>query len=81
MPSNNTLRMGMFFLISVVGGDSHTTTYGTLNAFATGVGSTDIAAAMALGRLWFKVPQRLKLVVMGNLPERVYAKRHYPVYY
>ena len=58
----------------VVGADSHTCTYGALNAFATGVGSTDLAAAMISGKLWFKVPETVKLVFNGKLPAGVYAK-------
>ena len=44
----------------VIGADSHTCTYGTLGAFSTGVGSTDMAAGMALGEAWFKVPESIK---------------------
>jgi 3-isopropylmalate/(R)-2-methylmalate dehydratase large subunit len=51
----------------VVGADSHTCTYGALGAFSTGVGSTDLAAAMVTGELWFKVPETLKLVYRGKL--------------
>ena len=50
----------------IVGADSHTCTYGALGAFSTGVGSTDMAAAMATGRLWFKVPAAIQLVVTGR---------------
>ncbi|NMC49314.1 MAG: 3-isopropylmalate dehydratase large subunit, partial [Desulfovibrio sp.] len=50
----------------VVGGDSHTCTYGGLGAFATGLGSTDIGAAMALGETWFKVPPTIKVVLTGK---------------
>ncbi|HEX9075870.1 MAG TPA: 3-isopropylmalate dehydratase large subunit [Anaerolineae bacterium] len=50
----------------VIGGDSHTCTYGALGAFATGVGSTDIAAAWALGEVWLKVPPTIKLVYKGK---------------
>jgi 3-isopropylmalate/(R)-2-methylmalate dehydratase large subunit len=57
-----------------VGGDSHTCTYGALNAFSTGVGSTDLAAAMAIGRLWFRVPSTIKVEVIGKLPVGVYSK-------
>ena len=51
----------------VTGADSHTCTYGALGAFATGVGSTDLAAAMITGELWFKVPETIKFIYRGNL--------------
>jgi 3-isopropylmalate/(R)-2-methylmalate dehydratase large subunit len=51
----------------VVGADSHTCTYGALSAFSTGVGSTDLAAAMITGELWFKVPETIKFVYRGEL--------------
>ncbi len=51
----------------VIGADSHTCTYGALGAFATGVGSTDLAAAMATGKAWFKVPETIKFVYYGQL--------------
>ena len=51
----------------VVGADSHTCTYGALGAFATGTGSTDLAAAMMTGELWFKVPETMKFVYHGKL--------------
>ena len=57
-----------------VGADSHTCTYGALNTFATGLGSTDIAASMISGKLWFKVPESIKIVIKGKLPKGVYAK-------
>lgn len=50
----------------IVGADSHTCTYGALGAFATGVGSTDLAAAMLTGELWFKVPTTIKFVLRGR---------------
>jgi len=50
----------------VIGADSHTCTYGALGAFSTGVGSTDLAAVMATGRLWLKVPESLKLIFYGK---------------
>ena len=58
----------------VIGADSHTCTYGALGAFATGMGSTDIAAAMATGDIWMKVPPTVKLVYHGNLGEWVGGK-------
>ncbi len=58
----------------VIGADSHTCTYGALGAFATGMGSTDIAAAMATGEIWMKVPPTIKLVYRGNLPKWVGGK-------
>ena len=50
----------------IIGADSHTCTYGAIGAFATGMGSTDIAAAMATGDIWMKVPPTIKLVYQGN---------------
>ena len=58
----------------VVGADSHTCTYGALNACSTGLGSADVAAAAFTGKLWFKVPQSISMEVEGNLSERVGAK-------
>ncbi|MBU1026381.1 MAG: 3-isopropylmalate dehydratase large subunit [Candidatus Margulisbacteria bacterium] len=58
----------------VIGADSHTCTYGALGAFSTGVGSTDMAAAMATGEVWFKVPEQLKFIFKGKLKKWVEAK-------
>ena len=58
----------------VVGCDSHTCTYGALNVFSTGVGSTDGAAAMVAGKLWFKVPETIRVVYSGALPKGVFSK-------
>lgn len=58
----------------IIGADSHTCTYGALGAFATGVGSTDMAAGMAVGEAWFKVPESIKFVYYGKLPRWVGGK-------
>jgi len=58
----------------VIGADSHTCTYGALGAFSTGVGSTDLAAVMATGRLWFKVPESVKFIFYGRLNPWVSGK-------
>lgn len=58
----------------VIGADSHTCTYGALGAFATGMGSTDLAAAWATGEAWFKVPPTIKFVYRGQLPPWVGGK-------
>ena len=58
----------------VIGADSHTCTYGALGAFSTGVGSTDMAAGMATGMAWFKVPAAIKFVLNGKLPPKVSGK-------
>lgn len=58
----------------VVGADSHTTTYGALSAFATGIGSSEAAYAMLTGKLWFKVPEPLYIKVSGAMPEYVCGK-------
>lgn len=58
----------------VIGADSHTCTYGALGAFSTGVGSTDLAAAMITGELWFKVPESMKFVFKGKLRKWVSGK-------
>ncbi len=58
----------------VIGADSHTCTYGALGAFATGMGSTDIAAAMATGDIWMKVPPTIKFIYHGSLSKWVSGK-------
>ena len=58
----------------IVGADSHTCTYGALGAFSTGIGSTDMAAAMATGFLWFKVPAAIKVTLKGKLQPMVSGK-------
>lgn len=58
----------------VVGADSHTCTYGALGAFATGIGSTDLAASWALGEIWFRVPETVKVIYHGKLPKWVGGK-------
>ncbi len=58
----------------VIGADSHTCTYGALGAFSTGVGSTDMACGMAIGKAWFKVPSAIKFVLKGKLNKYVSGK-------
>lgn len=58
----------------IIGADSHTCTYGAIGAFATGVGSTDAGAAMAMGQTWFKVPSTIKVELTGTLPQWVSGK-------
>ncbi len=63
----------------MVGCDSHTCTYGALNVFSTGVGSTDGAAAMAGGKLWFKVPESMKVVYNGVAAARRLQQGPHPL--
>ena len=70
LPEQGHIRPGEV----IVGGDSHTCTYGAFAAFSTGIGSTDLAAAIATGKLWFKVPASMKFVLNGSLPRGVYSK-------
>jgi 3-isopropylmalate/(R)-2-methylmalate dehydratase large subunit len=70
LPEQGHIRPGEV----IVGGDSHTCTYGAFAAFSTGVGSTDLAAAIATGKLWFKVPTSIKFVLNGLLQHGVYSK-------
>ncbi|MBQ7624126.1 MAG: 3-isopropylmalate dehydratase large subunit [Clostridia bacterium] len=58
----------------IIGADSHTCTYGALGAFSTGVGSTDMAAGLATGTAWFKVPSAIKFELSGKLPENCSGK-------
>ena len=58
----------------VIGADSHTCTYGALGAFSTGVGSTDMACGMAIGKAWFKVPSAIRFVLKGKLQKYVSGK-------
>lgn len=59
---------------AVIGADSHTCTYGALGAFSTGVGSTDMAAGMATGKAWFKVPSAIKFILTGKPAEWISGK-------
>src|SRR5579864_6689767 len=70
LPENGMIGPGE----TIIGGDSHTTTYGGVGAFATGVGSTDIAAAFATGEMWVRVPPTIKLVYEGRLRPYVHGK-------
>jgi len=58
----------------IVGTDSHTTTYGAFGAFATGVGATDMAVIFATGKLWFKVPETIRFVLVGKIPRFIVGK-------
>ncbi|MBN1124070.1 MAG: 3-isopropylmalate dehydratase large subunit [Sedimentisphaerales bacterium] len=70
LPEQGHIRPGEV----IVGGDSHTCTYGAFAAFSTGIGSTDLAAAIATGQLWFRVPESMKFTLSGHLPHGVYSK-------
>ncbi len=70
LPEQGHIRPGEV----IVGPDSHTCTYGAFAAFSTGIGSTDAAAAIATGQLWFKVPASMKIVLNGSLGPGVYSK-------
>jgi len=70
LPEQGHIRPGEV----IVGGDSHTCTYGAFGAFSTGIGSTDTAAVIATGQLWFKIPASMKFVLNGSLSPGVYSK-------
>jgi 3-isopropylmalate/(R)-2-methylmalate dehydratase large subunit len=70
LPEQGHIRPGEV----IVGSDSHTCTYGALAAFSTGIGSTDAAAAIATGQLWFKIPASIKFILNGSLGPGVYSK-------
>ncbi|MBT3233520.1 MAG: 3-isopropylmalate dehydratase large subunit [Calditrichaeota bacterium] len=70
LPDNGLVRPGDL----VVGADSHTCTYGALGAFSTGIGSTDMACAWAIGELWFRVPESTKVIVEGEFTPMVGPK-------
>ncbi|MEN6308194.1 MAG: 3-isopropylmalate dehydratase large subunit [Anaerohalosphaeraceae bacterium] len=70
LPEQGHIRPGEV----IVGGDSHTCTYGAFGAFSTGIGSTDLAASISTGELWFKVPASMKFVLTGKLRTGVYSK-------
>ncbi|MBN2601755.1 MAG: 3-isopropylmalate dehydratase large subunit [Candidatus Marinimicrobia bacterium] len=70
LPEQGHVRPGE----TIICGDSHTSTHGALGAFSTGVGSTDLAAALATGELWFKVPETILFRLSGKLGKGVYSK-------
>lgn len=70
LPENGLTLPGQI----IIGADSHTCTYGAFNAFSTGMGSTDIAASMATGTTWIRVPPAIKIVYTGTLPEDIGGK-------
>jgi 3-isopropylmalate/(R)-2-methylmalate dehydratase large subunit len=70
LPQNGIVGPGQV----IIGGDSHTTTYGALGAFSTGVGSTDVAVAWAIGRTWLRVPPSVKVSYHGRLRPWVTGK-------
>src|SRR5947209_1569081 len=70
LPQNGIVGPGQV----IIGGDSHTTTYGALGAFSTGVGSTDVAVAWAIGKTWLRVPPSFKVTYTGRLRPWVRGK-------
>ena len=70
LPEEGFVRPGM----TLVGTDSHTTTHGAFGAFALGIGATEMAGVWATGKLWFRVPETIKMELAGRLQRRVYTK-------
>ncbi len=70
LPEQGVVKPGQL----IIGADSHTVTYGAIGAFSTGVGSTDIAVAMATGEVWLRVPESIKVVLTGKPKEHVVGK-------
>lgn len=70
LPEYGIVAPGML----VIGADSHTCTYGALNAFSTGVGTTDLAVGMATGQSWFKVPEAINVHLTGKKPKNISGK-------
>lgn len=70
LPEQGFIYPGMI----AVGSDSHTTTYGAFNCFSTGIGATDVCIAFATSKLWFKVPESIKIMIKGKLNTGVFAK-------
>ncbi len=70
LPEKGIVGPGML----TIGADSHTCTYGAVNGFSTGVGSTDLGVAMATGQAWFKVPKAIKVVLTGKKPRYICGK-------
>jgi len=70
IPESGQIRPGDL----VLGADSHTCTYGALGVFSTGVGSTDIAISLATGKNWLRVPETIKIIVSGKIPNGIFAK-------
>jgi len=70
VPEKGFVKPGM----TIIGADSHTCTHGAFGAFSTGIGSTDLAYALAKGKLWFRVPLTDKFIINGNLQKGVFAK-------
>lgn len=70
LPEKGLVGPGML----TIGADSHTCTYGAVNGFSTGVGTTDLAVAMATGQAWFKVPETIRVLLTGKKPANINGK-------